>query len=143
MSRRSTPERLYIAHRTATINRLIGNGESPDRAEAKVSAWEQETSADNGARGGSYWDRAYVLILESIRRQVVRDSAVVENSANSFNVGGEAQVQELGRHFHLLAADFNLVAKTQRDVVRAALDPVDPTVDIEDRSTTLTEQSWG
>ena len=29
-SRRSTPERLYTAHRAATINRLIGEGELPD-----------------------------------------------------------------------------------------------------------------
>ena len=30
VSRRSTPERLYTAHRAATINRLIGEGELPD-----------------------------------------------------------------------------------------------------------------
>src|SRR6478736_7455136 len=39
MSRRSTSERIYQAHRSGTLTRLIGEGELPDRAEALVAAW--------------------------------------------------------------------------------------------------------
>jgi len=43
MTRRSTPERLYGAHRPGTVNRFIGEGELPERAEALITAWEFET----------------------------------------------------------------------------------------------------
>jgi hypothetical protein len=59
MSRRSTPERLYAAGRAATINRLIGTGELPDRAEAQVAAWEAQTAQDGRPRDGAYWDAAW------------------------------------------------------------------------------------
>ena len=58
MSRRSTPERLYAAGRAATIARLIGDGEPPDRAEAKVAAWE----ARNTAPGRPDWDVVYQAV---------------------------------------------------------------------------------
>ena len=64
MSRRSTPERLYTAHRAATINRLISDGELPDRAEAKVAAWEARTASDDRPRDGAYWDDGYRWIVE-------------------------------------------------------------------------------
>lgn len=65
MSRRSTPARLYNAHRTATINRLIGEGELPARAEARVAAWEARTAPDGRPRDGAYWDAAYRWITRS------------------------------------------------------------------------------
>lgn len=48
MSRRSTPARLAAARRAATINRPIGEGELPTRAEAKVAASEARTDAGQG-----------------------------------------------------------------------------------------------
>ena len=68
MSRRSTPERLYIAHRTATINRLIGDGELPDRAEAKVAVWEARPALEGGPRDGAYWDAGYRWIVGQATR---------------------------------------------------------------------------
>lgn len=65
MSRRSTPDRLYTAHRAATINRLIGEGELPDRAEAKVTAWETRTASEGQSRDGAYWDAAYRWITSN------------------------------------------------------------------------------
>ena len=62
--RRSTPERLYQAHRSATLARLISAGELPDRAEAKVAAWEAMTADDGRPRDGAYWDDAWRWIAE-------------------------------------------------------------------------------
>ena len=52
MSRRSTPERLYQASRAATRQRLIGEREFPDRAEALVAAWEMHAADDGLERDG-------------------------------------------------------------------------------------------
>ena len=53
MSRRSTPSRLYAAHRAATIARLIGDlRELPERAEARVAAYEVQTARDGRPRDG-------------------------------------------------------------------------------------------
>ena len=40
MARRSTPDRLNLARRTATIERLVSAGELRDRAERKLATWE-------------------------------------------------------------------------------------------------------
>jgi hypothetical protein len=62
MSRRSTPERLSNARRAATLARLISSGELPDRAEAKIVAWEAMTSGDGRPRDGAYWEAAWAWI---------------------------------------------------------------------------------
>ena len=67
MSRRSTPERLSYARRAATIARLISAGELPDRAEAKVAAWEARTAPDGRPRDGAYWDACWREISASER----------------------------------------------------------------------------
>jgi hypothetical protein len=59
MSRRSTPDRLHQARRAATVARLIGEGELPDRAEAVVAAWEAEADRDGLERDGRYWDAGW------------------------------------------------------------------------------------
>lgn len=59
MSRRSTPERLHAARRAATVARLIGEGVSPDRAEAQVGAWEAEAARRGLAHDGRYWDAGW------------------------------------------------------------------------------------
>jgi hypothetical protein len=53
MCRRSTPERLYQAHRAGTVRRLTLEGELPERAEAWVVAWEREgpRRASSGTAG--------------------------------------------------------------------------------------------
>jgi hypothetical protein len=61
MSRRPDPERIRQAHRAGTINRLIGEGELPDRAEGLVAAWEAEAahlglSGDEGRIWTAGWE---------------------------------------------------------------------------------------
>lgn len=55
MARRSTPEWIYEAHRAGTIQRLIGEGELPERAEALVTEWEFESAEDGRERDGRWW----------------------------------------------------------------------------------------
>jgi hypothetical protein len=49
MARRSTPERLDQARRAATVARLIGKGELPERAEALVVAWETQAAPNDAS----------------------------------------------------------------------------------------------
>jgi len=69
MSRRSTPERLHTARRAATLNRLVFQGEIPDRAEAWISRWETEAMRRGLDRDGAYWDAGWDWIAE--RRAIV------------------------------------------------------------------------
>jgi len=55
MSRRSTPDRIYQAHRAGTLRRLEAERELPDRAEGLVAAWEAETADDGRERDGRWW----------------------------------------------------------------------------------------
>jgi hypothetical protein len=56
MSRRADPERLYAARREATLRRLIGDGELPERAEEWIARW----GVTEGRPGdGGYWDAGY------------------------------------------------------------------------------------
>jgi hypothetical protein len=64
MSRRSTPERLHEARRAGTLNRLIGEGELPDRAEALLVAWERQATAEGLPRDGEFWKAGYRWIAE-------------------------------------------------------------------------------
>jgi hypothetical protein len=64
MSRRSTPERFYQAHRSGTVQRLLGEGELPQRAEALVAAWEAATADDGLERDGRWWEAAWEWIVE-------------------------------------------------------------------------------
>ena len=59
MSRRSTPERLHLARRAANVQRLMGEGELPERAEELVAAWEAKADAEGRARDGRYWDQGW------------------------------------------------------------------------------------
>jgi hypothetical protein len=54
MSRRSTPERIYQARRSATLARLIGEGVLPEQAEALAAAWEVRTAEDGLERDDRY-----------------------------------------------------------------------------------------
>ena len=58
MSRRADPERIHAAHRAATLQRLIGEGEMPDRAEAWIARWEPVAAAEGRPPDGAYWDAA-------------------------------------------------------------------------------------
>jgi hypothetical protein len=58
MSRRADPERIHEARRAATIERLVGEGELRDRAEALVAAWEAQADQDALERDGRYWEAA-------------------------------------------------------------------------------------
>jgi hypothetical protein len=71
MSRRSTPERLHQARRAANVNRLIGEGELPDRAEAIVAAWETKADADGLEHDGRYWEagRAWIAAHRTPRAE--------------------------------------------------------------------------
>ncbi len=67
MSRRSTPERIYQAHRAGTLQRLIGEGESPERAEALMAGWELQAARDGLERDGRYWEAGWAWMLASWR----------------------------------------------------------------------------
>ena len=57
--RKSDPERIYIARRAAILSRLAGAGVSPERAEARVVAWEAHASARGLDRlAAAFWDGA-------------------------------------------------------------------------------------
>ena len=64
MSRRSTPERIDAAWREGTKQRLIGDGELPDRAEALLVAWERQATSDGLPRDGEFWAAGYRWIAE-------------------------------------------------------------------------------
>ena len=64
MSRRSTAERIYQAHRAGTIRRLELEGEQPARAEALVTAWEFEAAEDGRERDDRWWDDAWRWMAE-------------------------------------------------------------------------------
>ncbi len=64
MARRSTPERIYQAHRAGTIRRLEGEGELPERAEALVAAWEAEAAQDGRDRDGRWWQDGWRWMAE-------------------------------------------------------------------------------
>ena len=64
MARRSTPDRIYQIRRIAAINRLIGEGELQERAEALVTAWEFETAEDGRERDGRWWQDAWRCMAE-------------------------------------------------------------------------------
>jgi len=62
MSRRSTPDRLAQARRSATIARLVSVGILPDRAAAALAAWEARTAHDGRTIVADDWDAAYCEI---------------------------------------------------------------------------------
>ncbi|MBA2380825.1 MAG: hypothetical protein H0V73_01825 [Chloroflexi bacterium] len=72
MSRRSTPDRLSDARRAALVNRLIGAGELPTRAEAMVGAWERATASDDRPHDGAYWEEAHRWIVDQATRPPFR-----------------------------------------------------------------------
>lgn len=67
MSRRPDPERIYQAHRAGTLQRLIGEGELPDRAERLIALWEAETAQKGVERDGRYWDAGWAWMLAQRR----------------------------------------------------------------------------
>ena len=64
MSRRSTPERLHHARRAAIVERLVGNGELRDRAEALVASWESKADAEGLEHDGRYWAIGWAWMAE-------------------------------------------------------------------------------
>lgn len=59
MTRPSTPERIYAAGREATKQRLIGDGELRDRAEALLASWEASGEAKAAPDDGRRWEAAW------------------------------------------------------------------------------------
>lgn len=55
MARRSPPDRIYQIRCIATLRRLEGEGELPERAEALLTAWEFETAEDGLECEGDGW----------------------------------------------------------------------------------------
>ena len=68
MSRRSTPERLAQARRSATLARLASAGILPDRAAAALAAWEARTARDGRTIVADDWDAAYREIADYVKR---------------------------------------------------------------------------
>jgi hypothetical protein len=64
VARRPDPERIYEARREATLNRLIGEGELPDRAEALLVAWERHAASEGVDRYGDFWQAGWRWIAE-------------------------------------------------------------------------------
>jgi len=59
MSRRSTPERLHQARRAATVARLIGERQPPERAERLVASWEAKADAEGLEHDGRFWEAGW------------------------------------------------------------------------------------
>jgi hypothetical protein len=70
MSRRSTPERIDMARRAATRNRLIGDGVTEETADAWIAAWGAQAAQDGLERGSAHWDaaRAWIAGQRKTRR---------------------------------------------------------------------------
>jgi hypothetical protein len=64
VARRPDPERIYEARREATLNRLIGEGELPDRAKALLVAWERQEASEGVDRYGDFWQAGWRWIAE-------------------------------------------------------------------------------
>lgn len=66
MARRNDPAKLYIAHRTGLINRLVREAHvSEHTAEKLLLAWEAEGERRHlDARTGDWWAPAWAWILE-------------------------------------------------------------------------------
>ncbi|GAC1673861.1 MAG: hypothetical protein NVS9B8_16480 [Candidatus Limnocylindrales bacterium] len=56
MSRQADPERIHAARRAAALARLIGEAELPERAEARIVAWERAAAAEGRAHDRAYWE---------------------------------------------------------------------------------------
>jgi hypothetical protein len=70
MSRRSTPERLDAARHAAVRNSLIGEGATPETADAWLAAWEAEAAQDGLERGTAYWQARWDWIAEQRQHRV-------------------------------------------------------------------------
>jgi hypothetical protein len=70
MSRRSTPERIFAAHRAGTRNRLIGEGATEETADAWVAVWEAQAAAGGLERGQAYWQAGVDWIAAGRARRV-------------------------------------------------------------------------
>ena len=68
MSRRSTPEQLAQARRSATLARLVSAGMLPDRAAAALAAWEARTAVDPWRIAADDWDAAFLTSRQARRR---------------------------------------------------------------------------
>lgn len=64
MSRRSTPERIDEARRSATRARLIGERVTESTANAWIAAWEAHAARDGLEHGAAYWDAGWAWIAE-------------------------------------------------------------------------------
>jgi hypothetical protein len=54
MSRRSTPERIHVARRAATVERLVSEGQARNQVEALVAQWE--LLAADRPHDRAYWE---------------------------------------------------------------------------------------
>ena len=69
MARRSTPERLDAAWHAGVRNRLIGEGATPETADAWLAAWEAKTAEDGLERGSAYWHAGWDWIAAQRERR--------------------------------------------------------------------------
>jgi hypothetical protein len=80
MSRRSTPERLEQARRSATLARLVSAGMLPDRAAAALAAWEARKVQDCRTIVADDWDGAYREIVGQPMSGFLRPDGVASRS---------------------------------------------------------------
>lgn len=66
MSRRASPEALYIAHRMALAARLVSDARiTPESAERWIGAWEAEARVRGlDGRSDEWWRPAWAWIVE-------------------------------------------------------------------------------
>jgi hypothetical protein len=69
VAHRPNPKRIHEAHRLGTLNRLIGEGALPERAEALVTAWEFQ-------RPVGVMHYSHYVSKEEYRRRVLAQPAV-------------------------------------------------------------------
>jgi hypothetical protein len=70
VSRRSTPERMEAARHAAVRNSLIGDGVSPETADAWITAWEAKAARDGTERGSACWHSGWDWIAQQRTRWV-------------------------------------------------------------------------
>ena len=68
MSRRSSPEHIHAAHQAATRQRLIGQGVTPETADAWIEAWAVQAARDSLERDAAYWEGGWEWIAAERQR---------------------------------------------------------------------------
>jgi hypothetical protein len=93
MSRRSTPKGIDAARRAAVPSALIGEGATPETADAWIGAWESKAAEDGLQRGSAYWQAGWVWVAEQRQQRVRPDLRQARTSSQSADNGATSEVE--------------------------------------------------